>query len=406
MSNTSSTLEEIGVEIIDGDRGANYPNESEFLNEGYCLFLSAKNVTKNGFRFDDLTFITKNKDDKLSKGKLIRNDIIITSRGTIGNSAFYNKKIPFPNIRINSGMLILRLINENYCHEYIYQLLRSQLFDCQVKNAAYGSAQHQLNVPIVKNLSFNFPCLPQQRKIAQILTTVDNLIEKTETLIAKYESIKQGMMHDLFTRGVDENGQLRPPVDEAPELYKDSELGWIPRNWTAGPLIDFFTLQRGFDITQDQQNEGNIPVISSSGVTSFHSEYMCKGPGVVIGRKGKLGDAYYVEGPYWPHDTSLWVKDFHDNLPKFGSYFLRYLKLERFDAATSVPTLNRNFIHPMNVALPLLAEQKKIVNILECFKRRVIKELDYLSKLTLSKVGLMQDLLTGKVRVKIKKKMS
>ena len=82
---------------------------------------------------------------------------------------------------------------------------------------------------------FRYPILdqPQQRKIARILTTVDNLIEKTEALIAKYQAIKQGMMHDLFTRGVDAHGHLRLPYEEAPELYKPSELGWIPREWRA-----------------------------------------------------------------------------------------------------------------------------------------------------------------------------
>ena len=65
---------------------------------------------------------------------------------------------------------------------------------------------------------------------------MDNLIEKTEALIAKYQAIKQGMMHDLFTRGVDEHGHLRPTHDEAPELYKQSELGWIPKEWEVSPL--------------------------------------------------------------------------------------------------------------------------------------------------------------------------
>ena len=79
------------------------------------------------------------------------------------------------------------------------------------------------------------PSLLEQRKIARILTTLDNLIEKTEALIAKYQAIKQGMMHDLFTRGVDAHGHLRPPQAEAPDLYKQSELGWIPKEWEVHP---------------------------------------------------------------------------------------------------------------------------------------------------------------------------
>ena len=83
-----------------------------------------------------------------------------------------------------------------------------------------------------------FPPLSEQRKIARILTTLDNLIENTETLIAKYQAIKQGMMHDLFSRGVDARGHLRPPQAEAPDLYKQSGLGWIPKSWQANRLGD------------------------------------------------------------------------------------------------------------------------------------------------------------------------
>lgn len=96
---------------------------------------------------------------------------------------------------------------------------------------AQGSGQPNLNKEIVERVSVDLPPLPEQRKIARILTTLDELIEKTEALIAKLESVKQGMMHDLFTRGVDEHGHLRPPHSEAPHLYRQSELGWIPKEW-------------------------------------------------------------------------------------------------------------------------------------------------------------------------------
>jgi type I restriction enzyme S subunit len=97
--------EEIGnlpIEIIDGDRGVNYPKNSEFSSNGYCLFLSAQNVTSTGFKFNECSFITKEKDEILRSGKLVRNDIVLTTRGTVGNIAFYHNLIPFDNIRINS----------------------------------------------------------------------------------------------------------------------------------------------------------------------------------------------------------------------------------------------------------------------------------------------------------------
>jgi type I restriction enzyme S subunit len=126
---------------------------------------------------------------------------------------------------------------------------------------------------------------------------------------------------------------------------------------------------------------------------------MVDGPAVVIGRKGKLGDAYYIPGPCWPHDTSLWVKDFHGNDARFAAIFLKFLRLERFDAATSVPTLNRNFVHPLRIAIPKPFEQREIVLRMECIEAREIQEVYELRKLQLIKQGLMDDLLTGRVRV-------
>jgi type I restriction enzyme S subunit len=119
----------------------------------------------------------------------------------------------------------------------------------------------------------------------------------------------------------------------------------------------------------------------------------------IIGRKGQLGEAYYIEGPFWPHDTSLWVKNFHENLPRFIALFLKSLRLQRFDAATSVPTLNRNFIHPLIVAIPPPDEQALICDMVEVHEVHIRAEEAYRDKLKQIKKGLMHDLLTGRVRV-------
>ncbi len=131
------------------------------------------------------------------------------------------------------------------------------------------------------------------------------------------------------------------------------------------------TLQRGFDITKKQQIEGVFPVVSSSGVTSYHNEFMAKGPGVVIGRKGTLGSAFFIESDYWPHDTTLWVKDFKDSDPKFIYYFLKTLRLERLDSGSSNPTLNRNFVHELDANKPEPNAQQKIAAVLSALDAKI-----------------------------------
>lgn len=97
------------LEIIDGDRGKNYPKRADFMDIGFCVFLNTKNVRPDGFNFDSLMFISKEKDNALRKGKLKRRDVVLTTRGTIGNVAVYDENVEFYEVRINSGMLILSL---------------------------------------------------------------------------------------------------------------------------------------------------------------------------------------------------------------------------------------------------------------------------------------------------------
>ncbi|MBN1632269.1 MAG: restriction endonuclease subunit S [Thermoleophilia bacterium] len=136
--------------------------------------------------------------------------------------------------------------------------------------------------------------------------------------------------------------------------------------WIATTIGEQATLQRGFDITKTEQVEGDVPVISSGGVLSYHDVPMAKGPGVMLGRKGVLGTVWYTPGDYWPHSTSLWVKDFHGNYPRFVYYFFKWLgpRLVNMDVGSANPTLNRNHVHPMEVRWPPLPEQRAIAHIL------------------------------------------
>jgi len=101
-------LSDAPLDIIDGDRGKNYPSQNEFSSNGYCIFLSTKNVRLDRFDFTECQFISKERDKLLRKGRLQRNDLVLTTRGTVGNVAFFSDSIPFENIRINSGMVVIR----------------------------------------------------------------------------------------------------------------------------------------------------------------------------------------------------------------------------------------------------------------------------------------------------------
>lgn len=130
---------------------------------------------------------------------------------------------------------------------------------------------------------------------------------------------------------------------------------------------EFIVLQRGFDLPKKKINGGPYPVIGSTSILGYHNEYKVEPPGVVTGRSGSLGFVQYTSDRYWPHNTALWVRDFKGNLPRYVYYCLQTLDLNRFNSGVGVPTLNRNDLDTLEVAIPTLPIQRKIAAILSAY---------------------------------------
>ncbi len=159
-------------------------------------------------------------------------DLVMSICGTIGRPII----IDMPAC-IHDGFVQLYDL-KNADTEYLYYLL--QFHEKALEAKGQPGTQVNLNTTIVENFGVFFPDISEQRKIASILSTVDNLIAKTEAAVEKYKAIKQGLMHDLFTRGIDPASGgtcLRPPHTEAPELYKKTELGMVPREWEVTNIL-------------------------------------------------------------------------------------------------------------------------------------------------------------------------
>lgn len=230
-------IEFLPIEIIDGDRGLNYPKLNEFYENEHCLFLNTGNVTLTGFNFTKCQFINIEKDECLRKGKLQRNDVVLTTRGTLGNSGFYSENIVFENIRINSGMVIIRSKNtEELDPFFIYYSIRESNFQTQIANARSGSAQPQLPIGTLKKLTLSKPPLPTQRKIASILSAYDDLIENNlkriklleEQAFLKYKGIVSSENMEEFT--IDEVCQTLgggTPATGNRQFWDEGEILWF-----------------------------------------------------------------------------------------------------------------------------------------------------------------------------------
>jgi type I restriction enzyme S subunit len=228
----------------------------------------------------------------------------------------------------------------------------------QFRVEANGITRFALGQDALSNGLFPVPPLDEQEDIAKFLDRetkkIDALVKKKERLIELLQEKRTALISHVVTQGLNPN---------APK--KDSSIPWlgqIPKHWEVVRLGRKIELQRGVDITKEQQNDGSVPVVSSGGVSSYHDQAFARGPGVIVGRKGTAGAVHYVESDYWPHDTTLYVKEFRGNDPRFVFHKLSSMDLASFDTGTANPTINRNLIHPVLVAWPSRTEQSAIAD--------------------------------------------
>jgi len=156
------------------------------------------------------------------------------------------------------------------------------------------------------------------------------------------------------------------------------------KEWKKVNLNDFVWFQRGFDLPREKFEDGNVPVYGSTSILGFHNVSKVKAPGIITGRSGTLGKFQFAEEDYWPHNTSLWVKDFKGNNPKFAFYLLQCLDFSLFNSGGAVPTLNRNVLNAFKVNVPQLPTQRIIASILSAY--------DDLIENNLKRIKLLEEL--------------
>ncbi|MGP5310238.1 restriction endonuclease subunit S [Vreelandella alkaliphila] len=262
----------------------------------------------------------------------------------------------------------------------------------------------------------------EQKNIATILDTLDTQIRQTEAIIAKLQQVKQGLLHDLLTRGIDENGQLRPPYEQAPELYKDSPLGWIPKEWALVALNDIAEVDRG-KFTHRPRNDprfygGRHPFIQTGDVaasggdvlTSFSQSLSDIGTGVskefpegtiAVTIAANIADTCILGRPMYFPDSIVAVVVGSGVSIRYVELVIRAAKriLDAKAPQSAQKNINLQDLRPLLVPLPNQEEQAWISERYESFMNRLNHEIDSVKKLKKQKAGLMDDLLTGRKRV-------
>lgn len=320
-----------------------------------------------------------------------KNSVVIALYGaTIG-------KLGFLDIESTTNQACCVLFNSKRMEQkyLFYNLLFAKN---RILALAVGGGQPNISQNIVKNFEISFPELqPEQQKIATTLSTIDQTIAQTEQLIAKYKNIKQGLMHDLLTYGIDENGTIR---NSQTHTFVEKKGLMVPEEWEAVEINDVATIGNGCDYKH--LKEGTIPVLGTGGYMTSVNDYLYDGETVCIGRKGTIDFPQYHTGKIWTVDTLFYTHSFKDILPKLLFFIFQTINWKKYNEATGVPSLSKKTISKIKISIPTkIDEQQKIISILEQHDNLIESEQTNLAKLQNMKQGLMADLLTGKVRIKI-----
>jgi type I restriction enzyme S subunit len=407
-----------------GLRASEFQEDGPFLITG-TDFVGGKVDWSRSFHISDERFIESPEITVQPR------DILITKDGTIGKVAFI-ESIPFPGkASLNSHLFLVRSRTKKIDQRFAFYIFQSYLFRRFIDTKQTGSTLSGLSQRLFEQFKVPLPPIDQQGQISEILSTVDEAIEQTEALIAKYQQIKAGLMHDLFTRGVTPDGQLRPTRAQVPHLYKESPLGWIPREWEVQPLGVLAEIVSGVTLgSKSEISDGvGVPYLRVANVQDGYFD-LKEVKTIHVSRlqfeklQLKFGDVLMNEGGDFDKlgRGSVWQEEIkpciHQNhvfrvRPRDGelrSYFLAFWSQSGMGKkyfvmsskqSTNLASINSTQLNRFPVALPSLVEQERIEVRIMALNGHVDSLGQELAKLRQQKHGLMHDLLTGRVRVKV-----
>jgi|CXWL01.1.fsa_nt_gi type I restriction enzyme S subunit len=415
------------AQIIDGDRGSEYPNENDFTENG-IPFLSSFDIQNNKLNLSNVRFISEEKFKKLRKGKLRNNDLIITVRGTIGSTALF-KNDPFETAFINAQMMIIRLNKQNFIPQLLNYASTARFWLQQLEMLAYGSAQKQLNIDIVKNLFLYYPPFEEQQAIADYLDAktkqIDRKIELLEAKAEKYANLKQSLINETVTCGLDKTAPM-----------KDSGVEWIgqiPAHWEMKRLKDIANIQNSN--VDKKSHEHETPVRLCNYVDVYKNEYIDSSLDFMkatadefeIRRFGiKKNDVLITKDSETFDDIAvpaLAVETLEDVICGYhlaqirtnqkilsGAYLFRLFQSQRYGFRFMVNAkgitrvgLGQSAIADALTPIPPLTEQGAIVEFLESKTAQIEKIVETINleveKLYELRKTLINDVVTGKIKV-------
>lgn len=401
-----------------------------FQTPDTTILLRSNNISSGRLNFEDVQIVPSR---LVSENQLLkRGDIAVCMSN--GSKALVGKAAPFLDSQdelytVGAFCSVFRPTDAG-ASAFISFIFQSKEYRKNLDLALAGSAINNLRNADLEAFGCDIPPPNEQLKIAEVLDTLDTAIHETEAIIAKLKAVKQGLLHDLLTRGIDANGELRPPQAEAPHLYKPSPLGWIPKEWGAGTIGSYLDGEQGIkpgpfgsSIKKESYSESGFKVYGQEQVIGGDQEignyfvplrkfqelqdFSVEADDVLISLVGTIGKVLVLKKPLAPGlinprlmrlrpDTRIAHPEFIGFLISSDSFVRQVIANA---GGGTMPVINKRIISNIRVPLVSSDEQQEILKRRNSIDQRISWESTELEKLKALKSGLMDDLLTGHVRV-------
>ncbi|WP_345846207.1 restriction endonuclease subunit S [Shewanella algae] len=386
---TSQSIENAMEAIID------YRGKTPKKSDSGIPLITAK-IVKSGRLETPTEFIPEEDYDAwMVRGLPQAGDVVLTTEAPLGEVA----QLDDANVALAQRIVTLRGKPDLLVNDYLKYLLQSHAVQQQLDARGSGSTVKGIKQSELRKVVLSLPPIAQQRSIAGTLKSLDDKITLNTQTNQTLEQMAQALFKSWFVdfdpvidnaldsgfferefagedilKPLAQRVATRQALREAtaadtdasaigrlpPEtraLFPDSfekhpELGWIPKGWDVGTVLDLFELHRGFDLPKSKRVDGEYPVYAAGGFHGTHNEFKMEPPGIITGRSGVIGNVYLSLEKYWPLNTALYIRDYRLSGPYYAYHLLRSIDLKVFNSGSAVPSLNRNYVHSLAALCP------------------------------------------------------
>ena len=334
---------------------------------------------------ESIARVDKTHVERLCRHKIEVGDILYSRRGDVGRCAHVTKKEE--GWLCGTGCLRVTIDSEKADSRFVFFQLQHPDTVGWVEKHAVGATMLNLNTTILSSVPIRLPALEVQKRIADILSAYDDLIENTQKQIKLLEEAVQRLYKEWFV-------DLRFPGHENTKI-----VDGVPEGWSRTNINEILTFHRGYDLTKNEMKAGRYPVVGSTTVIGYHNEFKIKGPGIVTGRSGSLGKYQFIWDNFWPHNTSLYISDYKDHNIFFVYSLLQTVDFASLNNGGAIPTLNRNVLSNIEVIEPEKKLQDVFAKIAEPQYQKIRNLEKQNDRLKTARGLLLPKLMSGEVEV-------